>query len=43
MSRSTFYAMIRSGRINTVKVGSRTLVAADELDRFVANLTETQR
>lgn len=43
MSRSTFYGMIRAGQINTVKVGTRTLVAADELNRFVTNLTGTQR
>jgi excisionase family DNA binding protein len=43
MSRSTFYGLVRSGRISTVKVGSRTLVAADELERFVTSLTGTQR
>lgn len=43
VSRSTFYGLVRSGQISTVKIGARTLVAADELDRFVTELTGRQR
>ena len=38
LSRSTIYAMIRSGQINAVKVGARSFITADELDEFICSL-----
>jgi len=36
VSNTWFYAQVRAGRIRTVKLGSRTVVAASELARFAA-------
>ncbi len=38
MSRSTIYELFAKGEIKTVKVGRRTFVTADELQRFVDSL-----
>jgi excisionase family DNA binding protein len=38
LSPSTVKKLVRRGDLTTVKVGHRTLVKADELDRFVADL-----
>jgi len=40
MSRSTLYEKIASGEIAAVKVGRRTYIAHDELERYVRALTE---
>jgi excisionase family DNA binding protein len=42
LSRSTLYQLIKSGDVNSVTVGSRRLVPAAELERFVASLIESQ-
>jgi len=39
ISHTTFYELKKSGRIRTVKIGRRTFVTAEEIDRFVASLT----
>ncbi|WP_298454848.1 helix-turn-helix domain-containing protein [uncultured Cellulomonas sp.] len=36
VSRDTMYELIRSGRLRTIKVGSRRLVPVLALDEFVA-------
>lgn len=41
MSRSSLYEKIASGEIAAVKVGRRTYIAHDELERYVRALTET--
>ncbi len=41
MSRSTLYEKIANGEIAAVKVGRRTYIAHDELERYVRALTET--
>ena len=41
MSRSTLYEKIGNGEIKPVKVGRRTYIAHDELERYVRVLTET--
>lgn len=38
MGNTWFYAQVKAGRIRTVKLGSRTLVPASELVRFVAEI-----
>jgi excisionase family DNA binding protein len=38
MSRSTLYEMIAAGEIAAVKVGRRTYIPHDELERFVRTL-----
>lgn len=38
VSRSTLYSLIKNGEIETVKIGSRTLIAHDELERYVQTL-----
>ena len=40
IGRSTLYNLISSGQITAVKIGRRTLVAQDELERYVRSLTE---
>lgn len=42
MSRSTLYEKIASGEIAASKIGRRTYIAHDELERFVKNLTHPQ-
>lgn len=39
VGRSTIYELIGSGQIEVVKIGRRTLVPADSLDRYVDRLT----
>lgn len=39
VGRSTIYELIGSGQIEVVKIGRRTLVPADALDRYVERLT----
>lgn len=39
IGRSTLYSLIATGEIETVKIGSRTLIAHDELERYVRSLT----
>jgi excisionase family DNA binding protein len=38
--RSTLYALVSEGKIATVRIGRRRLVAASELERFIAEHTE---
>jgi len=42
MSRSTVYEKIASGEVSAVKVGRRTYIAHDELERYVRALTANQ-
>ncbi len=39
VGRSTLYELIRTGEIKTVKIGRRTLVPHEELERYVRALT----
>lgn len=43
VGRSTLYTLIATGEIDVVKIGRRTLVAHDELARYVKRLTEEAR
>lgn len=38
ISRSTLYELIADGEITTVKIGRRTLITQDELERYVRDL-----
>jgi excisionase family DNA binding protein len=38
VSRTTVFNLIREGKLKAVKLGHRTLIMADELDRFVNQL-----
>jgi excisionase family DNA binding protein len=38
IGRSTFYELIASGTLQTVKIGRRTLISHDELVRYVDQL-----
>ena len=38
VGRSKLYELITQGEIHTVKIGRRTLVSHDELERFVRTL-----
>lgn len=38
ISHTTFYELVKGGRINTVKLGRRTFVMADEIERFLEAL-----
>jgi hypothetical protein len=40
MAHSTLYEHIKAGRLHTVKIGRRTYIAAEELERFVATLRD---
>jgi excisionase family DNA binding protein len=42
MSRSVFYELVKNGEIRTLKIGRRTYVAHDELERYVRRLTEKE-
>ena len=42
MSRSSLYERIADGQIKAVKVGRRTFIAHDELERFVRDLGAPQ-
>lgn len=41
VGRSTLYELASRGDIKVVKIGRRTLVAHDELERFVAALADS--
>jgi excisionase family DNA binding protein len=38
IGRTKLYELIDAGKIKTVKIGSRTLISDDELQRFVREL-----
>ena len=38
VSRATFYRLVSAGELQVIKLGSRTMVAETELERFVARL-----
>lgn len=40
IGRSTLYNLITNGDIAVVKIGRRTLVAQDELERYARSLTK---
>jgi excisionase family DNA binding protein len=40
LGRDSTYALVREGRLRTVRVGARVLVPRAELDAFVARETE---
>lgn len=40
IGRSTLYNLITNGDIAIVKIGRRTLIAQDELERYARSLTE---
>ena len=42
IGRSTLYDLIATGEIHVVKIGRRTLIAHDELERYVTRLTERE-
>lgn len=42
MGRATLYVEIGSGRIATVKIGRRTYIAHDELQRYVRSLASVE-
>lgn len=39
LKRTKVFDLIKQGHLSTVKIGSRTFVSADSLDRYVATLT----
>ena len=43
IGRTTFYELVNAGRIDTVNIGRRRLVHADELERFARDLVTEQR
>ena len=40
ISRSKFYALAREGRIQVLKQGTKSFVAMDECDRYLASLQD---
>lgn len=38
MSRTKLYGEIKAGKIEARKLGNRTVITADEMDRYVASL-----
>lgn len=40
IGRSTLYELIANKEIATIKIGRRTLIAQDELERYVRSLME---
>lgn len=40
MSRAAFYAQVNAGRLATVRIGRRRYIAASEVERFLARLSE---
>lgn len=38
IGRSTLYALIKEGRLPVRKLGKRTLILREDLDRFIASL-----
>ena len=43
ISRSKGYELIAQGELHAVKIGRRTLIAEDELQRYVQTLTGSYR
>lgn len=43
IGRSTLYMIIKEGRLPIRKLGRRTLVMRDDLDRFIATLPQIAR
>ena len=43
IGRSTLYELIARNKIATIKIGRRTLIAQDELERYVASLKEESK
>ncbi len=43
MSRSKIYMEIKEGRLSVVKVGRRTFITVDELERYVSELSKTAK
>jgi excisionase family DNA binding protein len=41
IGRSTLYKIIKEGRLPVRKLGRRTLIMRDDLDRFIATLPQT--
>ncbi len=41
-SRNTFYRLVARGDLALVKIGRRSFVTADEMDRYVASLQEQE-
>lgn len=39
IGRSTLYELISEKKITAIKIGRRTLIAQDELERYVRSLT----
>jgi excisionase family DNA binding protein len=37
ISRPTFYRLVRDGELRAIKIAGRTVVTADELDRFLGS------
>lgn len=42
MSRTTFYATLKAGDLRAVKLGKRTMVHRDEIERFVGSLARME-
>lgn len=40
IARTTLYAEVRAGRINLIKRGKRTFFHRDEIERYVAQLSQ---
>lgn len=40
MGRTWLYEQIKSGRIRTVKLGTRTMVPVQELERFISDVMQ---
>ncbi len=40
VSRTTLHLLIKSKKLNAVKIGRRTLISQSEIERFIANLSE---
>jgi excisionase family DNA binding protein len=38
IGHTTIYALIAEGKITTTKIGRRTFVSAEEIDRYIASL-----
>ena len=42
VSRSTVYELVKNGDLNVVKIGRRSFITQDELERFVQSLVDEQ-
>lgn len=40
IGRSKFYELVGDGKLNTVKLGTKTLVTAAEAERFIKSLNQ---